>query len=86
MYVYALQADVAGGILMMRAPAGRGLVAIGNAAGQLVLTDPRAGSLPTLLGLTAACSEPSSSRHPCDTCCLQSVRRVDAADAFCCVN
>ncbi len=28
---------------MMRAPVGRGLVAIGNAAGQLVLTDPRAG-------------------------------------------
>ena len=54
---YALQADVAGGILMMRAPAGRGLVAIGNAAGQLVLTDPRAGSLPSLLGLSSACSE-----------------------------
>jgi len=28
---------------MMRAPVGRGLVAIGNAAGQLMLTDPRAG-------------------------------------------
>lgn len=28
---------------MMRAPAGRGLVAIGNAAGQLVLADPRTG-------------------------------------------
>ncbi len=28
---------------MMHAPVGRGLVAIGNAAGQLVLTDPRAG-------------------------------------------
>ncbi len=39
----ALQADVEGGVLMMRAPVGRGLVAIGNAAGQLVLTDPRAG-------------------------------------------
>lgn len=40
-----MQADVAGGILMMRAPAGRGLVAIGNAAGQLVLADPRTGTL-----------------------------------------
>jgi len=39
----ALQADVEGGVLMMRAPVGRGLVAIGNAAGQLMLTDPRAG-------------------------------------------
>ena len=29
----------------MRAPAGRGLVAIGNAAGQLVLADPRTGKL-----------------------------------------
>lgn len=29
---------------MMRAPAGRGLVAIGNAAGQLVLADPRTGT------------------------------------------
>ena len=28
---------------MMRAPAGRGLVAFGNAAGQLVLADPRTG-------------------------------------------
>ena len=40
-----MQADVAGGLLMMRAPAGRGLVAIGNAAGQLVLADPRTGTL-----------------------------------------
>lgn len=40
-----MQADVAGGILMMRAPAGRGLVAIGNAAGQLVLADPRTGNV-----------------------------------------
>ncbi|KAL0035268.1 hypothetical protein WJX79_009470 [Trebouxia sp. C0005] len=39
----AAKADVEGGVLMMRAPVGRGLVAIGNAAGQLVLTDPRAG-------------------------------------------
>ena len=52
-YVYALQADVAGGILMMRAPAGRGLVAIGNAAGQLVLADPRAGFLPNHLALSS---------------------------------
>ena len=40
-----MQADVAGGVLMMRAPAGRGLVAVGNAAGQLVLADPRTGKL-----------------------------------------
>lgn len=48
-----MQADVEGGILMMRAPAGRGLVAIGNAAGQLVLADPRTGSpcLPTSVTL-----------------------------------
>lgn len=39
----AAKADVEGGVLMMRAPVGRGLVAIGNAAGLLVLTDPRAG-------------------------------------------
>ena len=39
-----MQADVTGGILMMRAPAGRGLVAIGNAAGQLALADPRTGN------------------------------------------
>ncbi|KAL0054988.1 hypothetical protein WJX82_005488 [Trebouxia sp. C0006] len=39
----AAKAEVEGGVLMMRAPVGRGLVAIGNAAGQLVLTDPRAG-------------------------------------------
>ena len=39
-----MQADIPGGVMMMRAPAGRGLVAIGNAAGQLVLVDPRAGT------------------------------------------
>lgn len=48
-----MQADVAGGILMMRAPAGRGLVAIANAAGQLVFADPRTGTsclpIPTML-------------------------------------
>lgn len=44
-----MQADVAGGILMMRAPAGRGLVAIGNAAGQLVLADPRTGNLSLIM-------------------------------------
>lgn len=38
-----IQAEVDGGILIMRAPAGRGLVAIGHAAGQLVLADPRTG-------------------------------------------
>ncbi|KAL0035726.1 hypothetical protein WJX77_000104 [Trebouxia sp. C0004] len=50
MLVYDLEAQkpsakayVEGGVVMMRAPVGRGLVAIGNAAGQLVLTDPRAG-------------------------------------------
>ncbi len=49
------QADIAGGILMMRAPAGRGLVAIGNAAGQLVLTDPRAGTPARFWHITGPC-------------------------------
>ena len=51
---------------MMRAPAGRGLVAIGNAAGQLGLADPRAGGLFSQLASSSACSEFSWS-HPCDT-------------------
>ncbi len=48
-----------GGVLMMRAPVGRGLVAIGNAAGQLVLTDPRAG----VHHLTP------TNKHTLQTCC-----------------
>ena len=39
---------------MMRAPAGRGLVAVGNAAGQVQLADPRAGN------------HPDSELYPCD--------------------
>lgn len=54
-----LQAEVEGGVLMMRAPVGRGLVAIGNAAGQLVLTDPRAG----VHHLTP------TNKHTLQTCC-----------------
>ena len=38
-----IQAELEGGVVVMRAPAGRGLVALGNSAGQLLLADPRAG-------------------------------------------
>lgn len=41
-----LQVDLSGGALLLRAPAGRGQVAIGNAAGELQLADPRAGNMP----------------------------------------
>ena len=67
-----MQADVAGGILMMRAPAGRGLVAIGNAAGQLVLADPRTG---TLRWISVAMLAVSPHVLACD--CSRLVRKED---------